>query len=163
MHNNGSKKHQMGNRIEMTHNTQFYVETLNGKTMGSEIFHYTREYTRENRLQHSPLGVHQPHKDLGIYYLTIMAPLTHAPSISHCSYSVLYSMLCADNSYTLFSLGVYTHTHTYTILGLFTNIALKHTLTLFPTIVLSQFRPIRLLSKWMSLSLFGHNRIEQWV
>ena len=56
-----SRKQQMGNRIEMTHNTEFYVETLNGKTTGTEIFHYTREYTRENRLQHSSLRVHYPH------------------------------------------------------------------------------------------------------
>ena len=57
------------------------METLNGKTTRTGIFHYTREYTRENKLQHSSLWVHHPHRVLAsAVSQQWRCSLTHSPS-----------------------------------------------------------------------------------
>ena len=80
-----------------------------------------------------------------------MAPLTHTPSYSlfllaiHPTTKTLTSTSVGSTPYTqMFSLGVYLPIHN---IGLFTNIALNGTLTLFADIALSRLRPIRLLSE----------------
>ena len=73
---------------------------------------------------------------------------------------VIFCIYCSTHTFIMFSLGVFILIHN---IGLFTNIALNGTLTLFADIALSRLRSIRLLSESIWIWLFGHDRIEQSV
>ena len=88
---------------------------------------------------------------------------SHSHSLSR--HSTLYAGAPTTTSTVLphiimFALGVFIVIYN---IGLFTNIALNATLTLFIDIALSRLRSIRLLSKLIPIWLFGHDQIEQSI
>ena len=140
---------QMCKNRKYTENTQytsFNVETLNrGNTTNNRESLYKR-YTEENRLQHSLYPKCVSHTGLLAYAVTQLwhRSLTLTLVISYTL--PIHNMLCSPVHDVLPQEYILIHN-----IGLFTNIALNGTLTLFAKMSLSRLRPIRLLSESTSI------------